>query len=481
MIKRVSYIVVCAVTIFVMIFNSFVPVTSYADGWAVDWFGSEQWKDKKNNLQAEDKFYLQLSYGGYSLLGFSLVPSVSKVSVNEYYDKIILTFNNIPEDGIFINSYGYSYGTISYSGRSVTSRTVLEYTCNKDTSYSSEKIEEEDTSFLGRLEKGLKDFFIGTLEADKFLLTGDTFDYFKKISHDFSAFVGDTLGITGDTLKDAIENIYNDDYSGEFWTGVDNQKIKQIQGTSNNMKRFWYDNITVVNDNEDGSSYHYDVKNYNPVNNTYPDYFYNDNYFYEYLLYNIDTNNDDVVYWLKRIYSILVDYFSKDSEDVSIDESSNEEFLKQLKTIIVKKIPLWSQCIEILEPVTNTCIDTLDNDTIDLIEDNHTALLTEKYNISSLNSDSQLDIDTTYDTMLFNNLLIITTDVGNNVLCISIPVNQNWLGYEFKKFDIPFSHYYNNFRQRISDLLLFLGWLLFAWSVIHRTSKLFGHNSSSKE
>ena len=83
--------------------------------------------------------------------------------------------------------------------------------------------------------------------------------------------------------------------------------------------------------------------------------------------------------------------------------------------------------------------------------------------------------------MLFNNLLIVTTDVGNNVLYLSIPVNQNWLGYEFNRFNIPFSHYYNNFRQKISDLLLFLGWLLFAWSVIHRTSKLFGHNSSNKE
>lgn len=309
--KYVFSMIICAVTIFVMMFDAFVPIKSYADdsGWAIDWFGTELWTDKKNNLQSEDVCYLQVYYNRmYSLIGFSIPFSkVEKVSLNEYYDKITLTFDNVPENGYFINNYVYSSGIIVYSGRTSTSQKVLEYTSSKNMSYSSEKVEEEDTSFFGRLEQGLKDLFMDTLDADKFLLTGDTLDYLDKSAKAFSAFVRNTLGITGDTLKDVIEDIYNNDYSGEFWTGVDNQKIKQIQGTSNNMRRFWYDNITVVNDNEDGSSYHYEIKNYNPVTNTYPDYFYNENYFYENILYKNDTDLDDTNNWLQKIYNAIID------------------------------------------------------------------------------------------------------------------------------------------------------------------------------
>lgn len=485
MIKRLSCILVCFVTILTLIVNMFVPISSYADGWAIDWFGTELWTDKKNNLQSEDVYYLQVYYNRtYSLMGFSISPSkVEKVSVNENYDKITLTFDNVSRDGYFINNYVYSSGIIVYSGRTSTSQKVLEYTSFKNMSYSSEKVEEEDTSFFGRLWQGLKNMWYSDKDSTIDFWFGDNnvVDYWDNIGNNWCDFVKTILDIDDSdtsTLNAVMTDIYNNDYSRDYWTNVDNKKITQIQNTSNNIKHFWENNVTVVEDND---SYHYEIKNYNPGTNTYPSYLYNEDYFYEYLVYNIDTNNDDVVYWLKRIYSLLVDYFSSFEEDSSCDESSNEEFLKQLKTIIVKKIPLWSQCIEILEPVTNTCIDNLDNDTIDLIEDSHTVLLTEKYSISALNSDSQLDIDTTYDTMLFNNLLIVTTDVGNNVLYLSIPVNQNWIGYEFNRFNIPFLHYYNNFRQKISDLLLFLGWLLFAWSVIHRTSKLFGHNSSNKE
>lgn len=482
MIKRVSYIVVCAVTMFVMIFNAFVPVISYAETqtWAVDWFGSDLWRNKENKLQDEDVYYIQYYNSSWALIGFSIAPSsLQKVSVNSNWDKVTLTFD-VPKIGYFLNFYKYDYGEIVYTGRSSTNKATYEVTCLKDTSYSSEKVVEEDTSFFGRLWNGLKNMWYsdGSATIDFWFGDDNVIDYWDNIGNNWCDFVKTVLDIDDEaTLKTVMTDIYNNDFSRDYWTNVDNKKITQIQNTSNNIKHFWENNVTVVEDND---SYHYEIKNYNPGTNTYPSYLYNEDYFYEYLVYNIDTNNDDVVYWLKRIYSLLVDYFSSFEEDSSCDESSNGEFLKQLKTIIAKKIPLWSQCIEILEPVTNTCIDNLDNDTIDLIEDSHTALLTEKYSISALNSDSQLDIDTTYDTMLFNNLLIVTTDVGNNVLYLSIPVNQNWIGYEFNRFNIPFLHY-NNFRQKISDLLLFLGWLLFAWSVIHRTSKLFGHNSSNKE
>ena len=472
MIKRLSCILVCFVTILTLISNMFVFVEANAD--------TDVYQNEIERIQSLIDFHKKNNNLNLTLKIFRGQDTIFNGNI-AYYVYICCAENYDFSDDIVtltgMNSYSYliycqsSYILGGRSGDSSQSRSI---------GFATE-IVDEDTSFFGRLWQGLKDMWYsdGSATIDFWFGDDNVIDYWDNIGKNWCDFVKTVLDIDDEaTLKTVMTDIYNNDFSRDYWTNIDTKKITQIQNTSSNIKQFWENNVTVVEDND---SYHYEIKNYNSVTNTYPSYLYNEDYFYEYLVYNIDTNNDDVVYWLKRIYSLLVDYFSSFEEDSSCDESSNEEFLKQLKTIIVKKIPLWSQCIEILEPVTNTCIDNLDNDTIDLIEDSHTALLTEKYSISALNSDSQLDIDTTYDTMLFNNLLIVTTDVGNNVLYLSIPVNQNWLGYEFNRFNIPFSHYYNNFRQKISDLLLFLGWLLFAWSVIHRTSKLFGHNSSNKE
>lgn len=455
--KYVFSMIICAVTIFVMMFDAFVPISSYADdisgGWAIDWFGTELWTDKKNNLQSEDVYYLQIYYNRtYSLIGFSISPSrIEKVSLNEYYDKITLTFDNVPESGYFINNYVYS-GIIVYSGRSSTSKKVLEYTSSKNMSYSSEKVE-EDTSFFGRLNQGLKDFFMDTLDADKFLLTGDILDYLNKSAHDFSAFVRDTLGITGDTLKDVIEDIYNNDYSGEFWTGVDNQKIKQIQGTSNNMRRFWYDNITVVNDNEDGSSYHYEIKNYNPVTNTYPDYFYNENYFYENILYKNDTDLDDTNNWLQKIYNAIIDLPNKIKSNVTTNVTNTYNYLF---------VPSEEDIQDLFSDFINT-----DDDGNITYSNSLLACCTSL--VDSIFSTDDIYNSTVSTYALTNNEEEVTSNAPKWTMDFSF-INQafdddfientNYVVIDFSVLD--------NYISTIRIILVSFSYLMFAWSIIKK-------------
>lgn len=457
--KYVFSMIICAVTIFVMMFDAFVPIGAYADdsgGWAIDWFGTELWTDKKNNLQSEDVYYLQVYYNRtYSLRGFSISPSkVEKVSLNEYYDKITLTFDNVPENGYFINNYVYSSGIIVYSGRTSTSQKVLEYTSSKNMSYSSEKVEEEDTSFFGRLEQGLKDLFMDTLDADKFLLTGDILDYLNKNAHAFSAFVRNTLGITGNTLKDVMEDIYNNDYSGEFWTGVDNQKIKQIQGTSNNMRRFWYDNITVVNDNEDGSSYHYEIKNYNPVTNTYPDYFYNENYFYENILYKNDTDLDDTNNWLQKIYNAIIDLPNhvKSTVTTNVTNTYNYLFVPSEEDIqdlfsdfintdddgnITYSNSLLACCTSLVDSVFSA--DDIYNNTVSTY-----ALINDEEEVITSNA-PKWTMDFSFINQAFDDDFI---------------ENPNYVVIDFSILD--------NYISTIRIILVSFSYLMFAWSIIRK-------------
>lgn len=460
---------------FVFLFNFFcstININATELTWSVDWFGTELWRNKENKLQDEDVYYIQYYNSGWFLLGFSIAPvSVQKVSVNSNWDKVTLTFD-VPKSGYFCNTYRYDYGEIVYTGRSSTNKTVFEVNCLKDSSYSSEKIVDEDSSFFGRLLQGLKNLWYDTTENTfDFLFKDDTIvDYWNKIGDDWCEFVKTVLDIDDEaTLKTVMTDIYNNDFSRDYWTNIDTKKITQIQNTSNNVKRFWENNVTVVSD--DDISYHYEIKNYNPTINTYPSYLYDSNYFYEYLVYNIDTNNDDIVYWLKRIYNSLEDFFSNFSVfDFNTTDNDNDEFIKEVKKIIVSKIPFLGQCIEILEPATNVCIDNIDND-IDLIEDSHSVLLTEQYSLNSLSNEEVST--TTYS--LYDNFFILQVTPYKSLKLNKISL----FGMEFD-FELDIDYYYNNYRLKISNILLFLSYLLFAWSIIRRSAKLFGHDADKE-
>lgn len=618
--KYVISMIICAVVLFTTVFGAFVPIDIYAsDSWAIDWFGTELWTDKKNNLQSEDVYYLQVYYNRtYSLRGFSISPSkVEKVSLNEYYDKITLTFDNVPKNGYFINNYVYSSGIIVYSGRTSTSQKVLEYTSSKNMSYSSEKVEEEDTSFFGRLWQGLKNMWYSDKDStiDFLFFDDNVIDYWNKIGDDWCDFVKTVLDIDDSdtsTLNSVMTDIYNNDYSRDYWTNIDTNKITQIRNTSNNIKQFWNNNVTVVNDGD--NNYHYEIKNFNTVTNTYPNYLYDNNYFYNNILYpssdNIDLSNIyeylnkisfklDTIISNTDIYNILsvIDtQFNNTSlglmltnidtkldanfnalggviagaintawadikgelkllieginfrfGDISIGDSTSsdddtsttnkikinfdslvdklniklkglfddlkvslddlfsdihitidkdntkdnpdtptepveDDFWKDLCNIIKNKIPLFGQCVELLEPITNTCID--DINTNHLISDSHSSfLLTQQYSVCSYYSiDGQLEFDTPIVTNFFDGLISIKQSADNSVVFLGVSLNGvQYYGYTFSGFWLDISYYYNNYRVKLSNLLLFFCYIGFAFSVIHRTSKLFGYSSSSND
>lgn len=328
--KYVFSMIICAVTIFVMIGSAFVPIKSFADGWAVDWFGTELWRDKKNNLQSEDVYYLQVYYDRtYSLRGFSISPSkVEKVSINDYYDKITLTFNNIPDNGYYINSYIFSNGTIIYSGRAFMSRTVLEYTCSKDMSYSSEKVEEDDISLLDNFlytVLGIKEVLSYTIDEVSNSPVGE---FFSKLGSVFKNYVKTTLGITDDdTLNTVITEISEDNYLSDFWNNIPEKTKKNVQHTYSNLKNFVYNNVDVTQD-EDGK-YHYTVKTYNPVTNTYPDYFYSDasTYFNTNIVAHDDSTTDDTNNWLQKIYNAIIDLPNNIKSNVTTNVTNTYNYL----------------------------------------------------------------------------------------------------------------------------------------------------------
>lgn len=309
--KYVFSMIICAVTIFVMMFDAFVPVKSYADdsgGWAIDWFGTELWTDKKNNLQSEDVYYLQIYYDRmYSLIGFSISPSeVKVVSLNEYYDKITLTFDNVPKDGYFINSYIYSAGKIIYAGHTSTSQKTDSRSSAKNMYYIAKKVEVDDTSLLDNFlynVLGIKELLSDTIDEVSNSPVGE---FFSKLGSDFKDYVKTTLGITDeDTLSNVITEISTNNYISDVWNNVPEKTKKGIQYTYSNLKHFIYNNVDTTQDSD--GKYHYIVKNYNPVTNTYLDYFYNENYFYENILYKNDTDLDDTNNWLQKIYNAIID------------------------------------------------------------------------------------------------------------------------------------------------------------------------------
>ena len=162
--------------------------------------------------------------------------------------------------------------------------------------------------------------------------------------------------------------------------------------------------------------------------------------------------------------------------DTPIQEDN--DFWVQLKNIIVSKIPLFGQCVELFESVIDVCID--DIDTVDLIPETHGLLLSQQYGFVSvgISNDGQLEFDTPVVFTLFDGLVAIKQSADNSVFGVGVSFDVDYYGYTFNGFYFDISYYYNNYRNKLSNFLLFMCYMMFAWSVIHRTSKLFGHSSS---
>lgn len=194
---------------------------------------------------------------------------------------------------------------------------------------------------------------------------------------------------------------------------------------------------------------------------------------------------DDLKVSLDDLFSDIHITIDKDNTKDNPDtptEPVEDDFWKDLCNIIKNKIPLFAQCVELLEPITNTCID--DINTNHLISDSHGSfLLTQQYSVCSYYSiDGQLEFDTPIVTNFFDGLISIKQSADNSVVALGVSLkNVQYYGYTFSGFWLDISYYYNNYRVKLSNLLLFFCYIGFAFSVIHRTSKLFGYSSSSND
>lgn len=199
---------------------------------------------------------------------------------------------------------------------------------------------------------------------------------------------------------------------------------------------------------------------------------------------SFDNSIGDLNLNFKRLFDDLnlnLDDFFKDIH-VTIDKddsnsdtpATDDSFLIQVKNILVRKIPLYRQCLNFLEPVTNISYNS--------VADTNRVLLTDTSSTNSSISttsieDGQLDLNTKYDTNIFDGLAVITTDVSGNVVSFSVVFDTvNFMGVELNKFTFNLSPYKEKYKTIVSDILLTSVYILFAWNIIRRIPTIFGHS-----
>ena len=199
---------------------------------------------------------------------------------------------------------------------------------------------------------------------------------------------------------------------------------------------------------------------------------------------SFDNSIGDLNLNFKRLFDDLnlnLDDFFKDihvtidKDDSSSDTpTTDDSFLIQVKNILVRKIPLYRQCLNFLEPVTNISYNS--------VADTNRVLLTDTSSTNSSISttsieDGQLDLNTKYDTNIFDGLAVITTDVSGNVVSFSVVFDTvNFMGVELNKFTFNLSPYKEKYKTIVSDILLTSVYILFAWNIIRRIPTIFGHS-----
>lgn len=249
---------------------------------------------------------------------YVIVGSGIQITIMKYADgsEASLTYKSI------------SKSSLSYTSKPTYSVLYMYFTSNPISSSSSSG---DSSTFFTRLWNGLKNMWYGDTGATVDFWFGDDniVDYWNNIGDNWCNFVKTTLGIDDSdtsTLNTIMDNIYNNDYSSDYWTNIDNTTITTLQYTSTNLKNFWENNVNVVNDDGD-YNYHYEIKNYNPVTNTYPSYLYNNNYFYENILYQDSTNLDDTNNWLQKIYNAIIDLPSHLHTNITTNVTNTYNYL----------------------------------------------------------------------------------------------------------------------------------------------------------
>ena len=177
---------------------------------------------------------------------------------------------------------------------------------------------------------------------------------------------------------------------------------------------------------------------------------------------NITTALDDINLNIKNITNN-----NPTIGDSNNDDAEDNEFWKEVKARLVTKIPLYFDCVEVLKPITGISSNDL------LIGD---LYLTD--NSSQVALQSAIDTEpTTYSC--FDLLNIVSTGQSKKIVFL-IP-DVNFFGYTFSDFDLDISYYYYNYRQRLSDVILTVVYLSFAFTVCHRVAVVYGGSRTDND
>lgn len=182
---------------------------------------------------------------------------------------------------------------------------------------------------------------------------------------------------------------------------------------------------------------------------------------------------DDLKVSLDDLFSDIHITIDKDNtkDDTTDTPMAEDDFWKQVKAILVRKVPLYAQCIDLLSPVTTVNYNQLTGGGLLLTENSTTIQET------SIDYYNNTDLFDTYDKKVFNGLAIVTLNVADNVVGVKVPINLTTYGvdktcYAFDTTPYTSSSYINI----VSNIILAICYLGFAWRVINRVSSLFGRN-----
>lgn len=162
---------------------------------------------------------------------------------------------------------------------------------------------------------------------------------------------------------------------------------------------------------------------------------------------------------------------TKDNPDTSTEPVEDDDFWKEVKSIMIRKIPLYSQCVDLLSPVTTVTYNQLTASDGYLLRDGTIAIN------ESFNNISNDDLFSTYDKQVFNGLAVVVFNVSDNIVGVKIPINLGVYGVENTCYVFDTTPYTSSsYKDIVSNIILAICYLGFAWRIINRVSSLFGRN-----
>lgn len=167
---------------------------------------------------------------------------------------------------------------------------------------------------------------------------------------------------------------------------------------------------------------------------------------------------DDLKVSLDDLFSDIHITIDKDNtkDDTADTPIAEDDFWKQVKTILVGKVPLYAQCIDLLSPVTTVNYNQLTGGGLLLTEDSTTIQET------SIDYYNNTDLFDTYDKKVFNGLAIVTLNVADNVVGVKVPINLTTYGVDKTCYAFDTTPYTSsNYINIVSNIILAICYLDF--------------------